>query len=82
MNTDSPAYRAAMDRNAAFAIAAITNQARQLEHLDSAEAIHRMSLALQSSQMPRAQLAAVLAALAVHTVRAAQQIVPDPCPES
>lgn len=72
MNTDSPAYRAAMDRNAAAATDAITNQARRLGHLDSAEAIHRLSLALQGSRMPRDQLAAVLAALAVHTVRADQ----------
>jgi hypothetical protein len=69
MNTDSPAYRAAMDRGAAAAIDAITNRAASLNHLDSAEAIHRLSLGLQASQMPRAQMAAVLAALAARAPR-------------
>ena len=71
MTTDNPAYRAAMDRNAAAAIDAVTNQARRLNDLDSADAIHQLSLTLQASSLPRAHLAAVLAAaaLAVRTVR-------------
>ncbi|MEV7684250.1 hypothetical protein AB0O64_37840, partial [Streptomyces sp. NPDC088341] len=65
----TPAYRAAIDRNSAAAIDAVTRQARTLDDLDPAEAVHRLALALNRSGTPRVGLAGVLAALAVHVVR-------------
>ena len=64
-----PAYRAAMDRNAVYAIDAITNAARQFDGLDDAEAIHRLAIFLQRGSASRPELAGMLAALAVHTQR-------------
>jgi hypothetical protein len=47
---NNPAYRAAIDRGAAEAIDAVLGQAHRLDHLDSAEATHRLSLALGGSR--------------------------------
>ncbi|MEU1813216.1 hypothetical protein [Micromonospora aurantiaca (nom. illeg.)] len=80
MDTTSPAYRAAMDRNAAFAIDAVTRRARALDHLDAADAIHRLALGLATSRVSRAEMAGVLAALAVSTVRADQHTLARPAP--
>lgn len=72
MNT---AHRAAIDRNAAIAIDAILNRARNLAHLNMADAIEQLTQLLVRGQTGRDGFAATLAALAVHVVteQAAEQ---------
>jgi len=65
MNT---AHRAAIDRNAAIAIDAILNRARNLAHLNMADAIEQLAQQLVRGQTGREGFAATLAALAVHVV--------------
>lgn len=63
-----PAYRAAIDRNAAFAADAILNRARNLSHLDTADAVEQLAKSLVSGSTAREGIAATLAALAVRVV--------------
>ncbi len=65
MNT---AQRAAIDRNAAFAIDSILDRARALGHLDPADAIEQLAQSLVRGRTGREGFAATLAALAVYVV--------------
>jgi hypothetical protein len=76
---DSPATRAAIDRGAAAAVAAVTNAARKFDHLDPAVAVDHVGQRLRVVCSP-AELAMTLAALAVRTVRADQYAHPEMLP--